>query len=304
MSDLYPQATVTDELEAALEDPKVDAVVVAVDAGRHYAVARAALEAAKHVFVEKPLTLSSAECVELIQLSRQTKRKLMVGHLLEYHPAVNYMKRMIVEGELDPLYCYSQRVNLGVVRQTENAWWSLAPHDISMACYLMNAEPVSVVATGECYLQDGIEDVVFANVTFADGRMAHIHVSWLDPHKIRKMTLVGLKKMVVFDDMHAAERIRIFDKGAEINHDLNSYGEAISLRQGDILIPAVSNIEPLRIECEHFVDCILTDSTPRSDGEDGLRVVRVLEAGSASLQQGGVPVSIAAASGVTEFAGA
>lgn len=295
MAALYPQTAVTDDMQAILSDAKVDAVVVAVEAPLHHCVARAALEAGKHVYVEKPLTLASAEAQDLIDLARAQDLKLMVGHLLEYHPAVDYLKAMVDQGTIGKtLYLYFQRVNLGIVRQNENVWWSLAPHDISVACYLFGAEPVSISASGQAYLQEGIEDVVFANLKFADGRMAHIHVSWLDPHKIRKVTLVGEHKMVVFDDMEATEKVRIYDKGAEVRRSVESYVEAITLRNGDILIPRVVPGEPLRIECQHFVDCIVNDTLPRSDGTDGLRVVRVLEAGSLSLAQGGEPVSLTA----------
>ncbi len=295
MAGLYPQATVTDDMHEMLADADVNAVVVAVDAHLHHHVAKAALEAGKHVYVEKPLTLSHVEAQELIDLARVQNLKLMVGHLLEYHPAVDYMKVMVNQGAVGKtLYLYFQRVNLGIVRQTENVWWSLAPHDISVACYLFGSEPVSISASGQAYLQDDIEDVVFANLKFADGRMAHIHVSWLDPHKIRKVTLVGEQKMVVFDDMEATEKIRIYNKGAEVRRGVESYVEAITLRNGDILIPRVAPGEPLRIECQHFVDCIVNDTRPRSDGEDGLRVVRVLEAGSLSLARGGEPVALTA----------
>jgi predicted dehydrogenase len=292
MSRLYPQAAVNDDLPVALGDPQVDAVVIAVDAPRHFEVAKACLEAGKHVFVEKPLALNAADCDSLVGLAQSANKKLMVGHLLEYHPAVEYMKQMIVDGAIDPLYLYCQRVNLGIVRTTENAWWSLAPHDISIACYLLDAEPISVAATGQSYLQAGIEDVVFASLKFANGRMAHVHVSWLDPHKERKMTLVGSKKMVAFDDMQAGEKIRIYDKGADLKNGVANFSEAISLRTGDITIPKIRGGEPLAIECRHFLDAIANNSTPRSDGVDGLRVVKVLEAGSASLAQGGAPVEI------------
>jgi len=288
----YPQVKVVAETDQALSDPQVEAVVVAVDAPAHYAVAKSCLQAGKHTYVEKPLALSAAEAGELVDLARRHNRILMVGHLLEYHPAVGYMKDAIRGGTLgDPLYLYFQRVNLGIVRQTENAWWSLAPHDISVACYLFDAEPVSVSASGQAYLQKAIEDVVFANLKFADGRMAHIHVSWLDPHKIRKVTLVGSQKMIVFDDMAAGEKIRVYDKGAEVR-SVDTYAEAITLRTGDILMPKIPATEPLRLECEHFIDCIEHDRTPRSDGADGLRVVKVLEAGSVSLARGGEPVSL------------
>jgi predicted dehydrogenase len=294
MARLYPETVVTGDMECVLNDPQVDAVVIAVDAPYHAHVARASLQAGKHTYVEKPLTLSASDASELCALADAKGLKLMVGHLLEYHPAVGYMKDVIANGDAgDPLYLYFQRVNLGVVRSEENAWWSLAPHDVSVACYLFDAEPVSVSASGHDYLQPGVEDVVFANLKFADGRMAHIHVSWLDPHKIRKVTLVGSQKMVVFDDMEAAEKIRVYDKGAEIK-SVDSYVEAVTLRTGDILIPKIPAGEPLRAECEHFLDCIAEGRTPRSDGLDGLRVVKVLEAGSMSLAAGGDPVRLEA----------
>ncbi len=295
MAGLYPKAKVVSDCHEPLADPAVQGVVIAVDAPHHYKIAKASLQAGKHTYVEKPLALSAADAHELVELAAAKDLKLMVGHLLEYHPAVNYMKDMIRRGDVGrPLYLYFQRINLGIVRKSENAWWSLAPHDISVACYLFEAQPVSVSATGQAYLQKGVEDVVFANLKFADGRMAHIHVSWLDPHKIRKVTLVGDKKMVVFDDMDASEKIRIYDKGADVKLGVDSYVEAVTLRIGDILLPQVPVKEPLMLECQHFVDCIANGQCPRSDGADGLRVVKVLEAGSESLARGGQPVSIGA----------
>ena len=293
MSSGYPQAEVTDDIAKMLADDAVDAVVVAVDAPHHYKVGMAALEAGKHTYVEKPLALSVAEAEQLVALAAERGVRLMVGHLLEYHPAVNYMKDMIGKGTIgEPLYLYFQRVNLGVIRKAENAWWSLAPHDISVACYLFDGEPVSVSVNGHAYLQDGVEDVVFASLTFADGKMAHIHVSWLDPHKIRKVTLVGSQKMIAFDDMEATEKIRVYDKGAYVRSSVSSYAEAITLRMGDILIPKIASDEPLRLECQHFVDCVAKNQAPRSDGADGLRVTKVLEAGSESLKRGGEPVNL------------
>lgn len=292
MAGLYPQATVTDDVQAIFADSAVDAIVLGVEAPMHYELARQAIEAGKHTYVEKPLTLSAEEAQTLVDLAEKRGVTLMVGHLLEYHPAVQYIKEQIQNGEVGrPLYLYFQRVNLGIVRKKENAWWSLAPHDISVACYLFDAEPVSVSASGHDYIRRGVEDVVFANLKFPNDRMAHIHVSWLDPHKIRKVTLVGTQKMVVFDDMEAAEKIRVYDKGAEIE-SVGSYAEAVTLRTGDILIPKIPGGEPLRTECQHFIDCIHNGTTPRSDGRDGLRVVKVLEAGSRSLAQGGELVTI------------
>ncbi len=288
-----PGARSTDRYEELLADASLDAVVIATSAVSHYDLCRQALDAGKHVYVEKPLALSAAHADELAGLSKQRDRKLMVGHLLEYHPSVLAMREMIQDGHLGRVYyMYCQRVNLGVVRQDENAWWSLAPHDISVVCFLFEAEPVSVSACGHCYLQEGVEDVVFANLRFGDGRLANIHVSWLDPHKIRKMTVVGTERMVSFDDMEAAEKIRVYDKGAKIRETFDSFAQTISLRIGDILIPKVDTSEPLKQEVGHFIEAVLDDQEIRSDGADGARVVRILEAGGESLRRGGQPVEI------------
>jgi len=292
MAALYPKATVTGSSQEILDDPAVDAVVLAVDAPYHFDLARRVLEAGKHCFVEKPLTLSAADSQALVDLSDKAGKVLMVGHLLEYHPCVNFMKDAIRDGVIgNPLYLYFQRLNLGIVRSQENAWWSLAPHDVSVACYLFDADPVSVSASGQAYLQKSVEDVVFASLKVADGRMAHIHVSWLDPHKIRKVTLVGSSKMITFDDMDPSEKIRIYDKGA-VKSDAEGINLAISVRSGDINIPHVGDGEPLRDECLHFIDSILKGTSPRSDGRDGLRVVKVLEAGAESLERGGELVQL------------
>jgi len=289
----FPSIVITAELEEVLSDTEVDAVVIATEVPTHFEIAQKSLEAGKHTYVEKPMTLKAADAKILVELATDKKLKLMVGHLLEYHPAVNYLKEMIDRGQLgQPYYMYTQRVNLGIVRQDENAWWSLAPHDISIICYLLGSEPVSVAAHGQCYLQKNIEDVVFATIKFADGKVANVHCSWLDPHKIRKMTVVGSEKMVTFDDMEATEKIRMYDKGAAIKHDITtSYAEVISLRFGDIVIPKVPSGEPLALECKHFIDCVLDGMPIRSDGIEGLRVVRVLEAGQKSLKSNGEPVN-------------
>ena len=289
----FPAVQTTLRLEDVLGSD-VEAVVIAVDVPRHFEVAKKCLDAGKHVYVEKPLTLKASDANILVELAKKKNLKLMVGHLLEFHPAVNYIKDMIEDGRVGmPYYMYTQRVNLGIIRQNENAWWSLAPHDISVICYLLGSRPVSVSAWGQCYLQKGIEDVVFATVKFEDGKMANIHCSWLDPHKIRKMTVVGSEKMVTFDDMEASEKIRIWDKGAAIKKETDAtYPEIISLRFGDIVIPKISGSEPLALECGHFIDCILDDKPIRSDGPDGLRVVQILEAGQKSLKNNGTPVRL------------
>jgi len=288
----FPFLATTTDADAVLSDDRVQAVVLATPVPTHFDLASRALRAGKHVYVEKPLTLRATEARALIDLAQETELKLMVGHLLEYHPAVNYLKDMLDRGQLgQPYYMYTQRVNLGIVRQNENAWWSLAPHDIAVICYLLGSEPVSVAAHGQCYLQRDIEDVVFATIKFADGKMAHVHCSWLDPHKIRKMTVVGPQKMVTFDDMEATEKIRIYDKGAAIKHDITtSYADIIALRFGDIVIPTIPGGEPLSLECQHFVECVLANRPVRTDGADGLRVVQVLEAGQESLKKRGMPV--------------
>jgi len=289
----FPFIETTSKLEEVLGDSEVEAVVIATDVPTHFGIAQKSLAAGKHTYVEKPLALRAGDARVLVELAKEKGLKLMVGHLLEYHPAVDYLKETIDKGKIgQPYYMYTQRVNLGVVRQNENAWWSLAPHDISVVCYLLGSEPVSVAAQGQCYLQKDIEDVVFATIKFADGKTANIHCSWLDPHKIRKMTVVGSEKMVTFDDMEATEKIRMYDKGAAIKHDITtSYADIISLRFGDIVIPKVPGGEPLALECKHFIDCVLDGKAIRSDGIDGLRVVQVLEAGQKSLKSNGEPIN-------------
>ncbi|HEY3244498.1 MAG TPA: Gfo/Idh/MocA family oxidoreductase [Phycisphaerae bacterium] len=287
-SRLYPQATAINDYQTLLADPEVDAVVIATAATSHFELASAALARGKHVFVEKPMTVRAADSIKLVAQATAAGKKLMVGHLLEHHPAFAALQRMAAEGEIGSIYyMYTQRVNLGVVRHDESAWWSLAPHDISVICRLFEADPISVSAVGQSYLQKGIEDVVFATLRFADGRMGHIHVSWLDPHKIRKMTIVGTRKMVTWDDMSAGEKIWIYDKGAAVAPAVETYADAITLRTGDIVIPKIPASEPLNQEIQHFIDCILDNKPILTDGADGLRVVRVLEAGQRSLEQGG-----------------
>jgi predicted dehydrogenase len=284
---------VTTDARQVFADPQVHAVVIATDAPSHYRLACEALDAGKHVLVEKPMSLAPADAEDLVRRAETAKRILMVGHLLEYHPCVLQLKDLVDRGQLGALrYVYCQRVNLGVIRKDENAWWSLAPHDVSIILYIFQAEPVTVTAQGQAYLRPGVEDVVFAQLKFADGRMAHVHVSWFDPHKIRKVTLVGADKMATFDDMDASEKIRIYDKGVDVAGTVVDYERALSIRSGDILIPKTPGGEPLRIECLHFLECIEKGKVPRSDGRDGLRVVRVLDAAARSLKAGGAPVNL------------
>jgi predicted dehydrogenase len=288
-----PGPQVTTGFQDLLLDDELHAVVVATPAPTHYALCKKALEAGKDVYVEKPFVLHAIEAEELIRVAERERRILMVGHLLLYHPVVNRIKQIVDSGELgDVYYVYNQRVNLGTVRGDENALWSFAPHDISVILHLLGQEPTDVSARGQSYLQPGIEDVVFITLNFNQRSMAHIHVSWLDPHKIRKLTIVGSRKMVVFDDLESTEKLRIYDKSAEQATDYNSYAEYITLRFGDITIPHVRGDEPLRLECQHFLDCVRTRKPPLTDGRDGLRVVKVLEAAQRSLDKGGQPVAI------------
>jgi predicted dehydrogenase len=286
----YPGLATTNNFDALLAAP-IGAVVIATPAPTHYKLAREALLAGKHVFVEKPITLEVTHAEELIRLAEEHRRVLMVGHLLEYHPAVERLQQMIHAGELGALrYIYSQRLNLGVVRRDENVMWSLAPHDISVLLMLLGGRPVEVSAHGVAYLQPGVEDVVFLTVRFDNDQLGHVHVSWLDPHKTRRFTVVGARKMAVFDDMTATEKLRIYDQG--VVPEYTSYGEALTLRFGDVHIPRIDMREPLKLECQHFVDCAREGRQPRSDGHDGLRVLRVLAAGQRSLDQGGARVGI------------
>lgn len=289
----FPGTVVTTCFDDLLEDPDLQGIVIATTAPSHFPLCKAALLAGKDVYVEKPFTLAVEEAEELIRLSEEKDRVLMVGHLLEYHPVVNKLKQMIISGELgDIYYIYNQRVNLGTIRADENALWNFAPHDISSILYLLGQAPTDVSARGQCYLQEGVEDVVFLTLNFGGKYMAHVHVSWLDPHKIRKMTIVGSKKMAVFDDVEGTEKLRIYDKGATANPDYNSFAEYITLRFGDITIPHLKISEPLQLECAHFLECVRDRKKPVSDGWDGLRVIKVLDAAQRSLQSNGVPVQL------------
>ena len=288
-----PGTGTTTSFADVLADDEVRAVVIATSAPTHYKLCKQALERGKDVYVEKPFVLNVAEADELINLADHLERILMVGHLLEYHPVVRHLKTMIDQDQLGSIhYIYSQRVNLGTVREDENALWNFAPHDISTILYLLGQEPTDVSARGQSYLRKGIEDVVFLSLNFADKAMAHIHVSWLDPHKVRKFTIVGSRKMAVFDDLAGNETLRIYDKGAQFSSDYDTFAEYLGLRFGDITVPFIKVGEPLRHECQHFLDCVEDRSQPLSDGRDGLRVVKVLDAAQRSLAKNGEPVSL------------
>jgi predicted dehydrogenase len=272
----FPGARFTADLDALLADDTLDAVVLATPVPTHGPLAERALDAGKHCLVEKPLAYTVADAERAVAAAKRSGRILMVGHLLVYHPGVQKLKAIADSGELGDIhYIYSHRLNLGKLRSDENALWSLGAHDISVVLHLAGQDPDFVEARGEAYTRAGVEDVVFSFLRFPSGVAAHLHMSWLDPHKTRSFTVVGAKKMATFDDMELERKVTIYDKG--FDEDTQSYGEYIT-RSGDIHSPRISNREPLRMECEHFIECIRTGTPPRSDGAAGLRVVRVLAA--------------------------
>lgn len=277
----FPGVRSSAGIEQLLADPELDAVVLATPVPTHAELAARVLEAGKHCFVEKPLATTVADAQRAVDAADETGRILMVGHLLEYHPAVTRLKQLLDEGELGSLYyVYGNRVNLGKLRAEENALWSLGAHDVSVVLHLVGEEPVECSAHGESYVRGGVQDVVFCYLRFPSGQVAHLHLSWLDPHKERRITVVGSKRMATFDDMRTEGKLTVYDKG--FDEDANSWGEYIT-RAGESFSPRLANAEPLRLECQHFIDCIREGRTPRSDGHSGLRVVRVLETLQRSL---------------------
>jgi predicted dehydrogenase len=278
----FPGARATGELQDLLNDPELDAVILATPVPTHAALAIRVAEAGKHCFVEKPLATTAAAAEAAVAAAERAGRILMVGHLLEYHPAVDRLKDLIDEGQLGGLYyVYSNRLNLGKLRAEENALWSLGAHDVSVILRLIGEEPVECSAHGESYVRAPVQDVVFCFLRFPSGIVAHLHLSWLDPHKERRLTVVGARRMATFDDMLLDGKLTVYDKG--FDEDAQTWGEYIT-RSGESFSPQITNAEPLRIECEHFIECIRSGSTPRSDGHSGLRVVRVLERLQHSLE--------------------
>jgi predicted dehydrogenase len=280
-ADRYAEARATDRFEEMLADQSLDAVVVSTPVPTHYALAKTALEAGKHVFVEKPPAMRGAEMDELVALAAERELVLMPGHLLLYHPGVQKLKELVDTGELGEVLCvYGNRQNLGIVRTNENALWSLGVHDLSVILYLLDEEPVDAVAYGRDFLTQGVEDVVFCYLRFPSGKIAHMHLSWLDPHKMRRITVVGREKMAVFDDMELERKVTVYEKAPW--KQVATYGEW-QTRSGDIWIPKVATDEPLRLECAHFLRLVEGDGDREKVAHDGAMVVRALERLTESL---------------------
>jgi predicted dehydrogenase len=271
----YPSARTTNDLDDVLTDDSVDAVVIATPVPTHHGLAKRALAAGKHVLVEKPPAMRAAEMDELVELAAGQDRVLMPGHLLLYHPGVLKLKELIDAGELGEVLCvYGNRQNLGIVRTNENALWSLGVHDLSVILYLLDEDPAVATAQGRDFLTPGVEDVVFCYLRFPSGKIAHMHLSWLDPHKMRRMTVVGREKMVVFDDMELERKVTVYEKSPWKRAE--TYGEWMT-RSGDIWIPKIPTDEPLRLECTYFLELVEGRHDKTKVARDGARVVRALE---------------------------
>jgi len=294
MKDLYSDITTTTDYNDIIDDPGIDAVVIATPVHLHYKLAKKSLQAGKHTFIEKPMASSSSECTELVKLADEKKLQLMVGHTFIFTPAVRKIKEIIQSGELGEIYYISsQRLNLGLFQKDINVAWDLAPHDISIIIYILEQIPSSVNCQGKANVSSGIEDITNMTINFSDGGFATIQSSWLDPNKIRKMTFVGSKKMLVYDDTEPLEKIKIYDKRVDAPPYYDSFGEfQYSYHYGDMCAPYLKQLEPLKMECQHFIDCIKTGDTPESCGREGMKVVQILEASSESLKNGGKNVMI------------
>jgi predicted dehydrogenase len=279
----YPNARVTASFDEMVADDDLQAVVIATPVPTHHPLAKQALEAGKHVFVEKPPAMRAAEMEELVALAEERGLVLMPGHLLLYHPGVEKLKELVDSGQLGDVLCvYGNRQNLGIIRTNENALWSLGVHDLSVILYLIGEQPSQAIANGNAFLNAGVEDVVFCYLQFPSGKIAHMHLSWLDPHKMRKLTVVGRDKMAVFDDMELEQKITVYDKAPE--EPTGTYGEWRT-RTGDVFSPKISNDEPLKLECRHFLGLVENGWDGR-EMHDGLEVVRALELLTESLRGG------------------
>ncbi|WP_219725808.1 Gfo/Idh/MocA family protein [Cylindrospermopsis raciborskii] len=286
-SQLYPQITITNDFKEVINHPEIQGIVLATPAALHYSQAKEAMLHGKDVFVEKPLALKYQEGRELVEIAASKSTILMVGHILEYHPAVTLLKELVYSGELGKLlYIYSNRLNLGKVRQEENILWSFAPHDIAVISSLLQLEPTEVSCAGGTYLQSGIADVTVTNLVFPENARAHIFVSWLHPNKEQKLVVIGDRKMAIFNDTVKEGKLKLYDKGIQWQ------GGMPVVRQTSETTLFIEEKEPLLLECQHFLECIKTRKSPLTDGSSALKVLKTLEASELSLQKGGLPISL------------
>lgn len=290
----YPSAATTRDYKRMLADEELRAVVIATPVATHYNFAREALLAGKHVLIEKPFTASVREAEELIEIAERQRLVLMVDHTFIYTGAVRKIKEIVASGELgDLLYFDSTRINLGLFQHDINVVWDLAPHDLSIMDYILGREPVALTATGSCHIERGIENIAYVMLKFTDEFIAHFHFNWLSPVKIRRTLIAGSRKMVVYDDIEPTEKIRVYDSGVTTNKSVDevdreaAYKTLVSYRTGDVWVPKLDSTEALRYVCQEFLDAIRDGRTPLTDGAAGLRVVRLLEAAQASINQGG-----------------
>lgn len=294
MEKLYPEARPTSKFQDVIEDSEIDLVAIATPVHTHASLAIECLKAGKHVFVEKPLAASVADCRNLIGAAENRSLILMVGHTFIYTPTVRKIKEIVDSGDIgEIMYISCRRLNLGLFQKDINVAWDLAPHDLSIILYVMKGRPIAVNCQGKAHITPGIEDITSMTLSFSNGGLATIQSSWIDPRKIRELTIVGEKKMIVYDDTEPLEKIRVYDKSVEKPPHYDTFGEFhYSYHYGDILSPFVKMAEPLKVECQHFVDCVDKGQTPDSCGRDGLAVVEILEAATRSLRNGGEMVKL------------
>ena len=294
LASLYPEVERFSDYDQVLDGADVDALVIATAVKLHYPMAKASLLAGKHTFIEKPMARSSFECEELIEIARKKGLVLMVGHTFLYSPTVRKIREIVENGDLGEIrYVSARRLNLGLFQRDINVAWDLAPHDISIVLYIMGELPISVNCWGTAHITPGIEDVTMMSLLFRRERSAIIHSSWLDPRKIREITIVGSKKMIVYDDLEPQEKVKIYDARVDKPPHYDTFAEFhYAYHYGDMHAPYVRQEEPLKVECQHFLDCIRHGSTPMTSGKRGLELVRILEASSASLKSGGASVDL------------
>jgi predicted dehydrogenase len=294
MKQLYPEVNMTTEYRELIEDRELDAIAIATPVSSHYPLAMQAIEAGRHVFIEKPMAASVSEAVAMIEAAAKRSLTLMVGHTFLYSAPVRTIKEIIESGEIgEVMYISSRRLNLGLFQKDINVAWDLAPHDISIILYLLGEDPESVNCQGKAHLSPGIEDVTNMSLNFPNGSFAVIQSSWIDPKKVREIVIVGTKKMIVYDDTEPNEKIKIYDKRVEVPPHYDTFAEfTYSYHYGDVHGPFIKQTEPLKIECQHFVDCIRSGEKSISCGEEGLKVVQVLEASTTSLRNGGIKVPL------------